>query len=228
MVLTTRQKHQRSPLHLNLSKGNQDIEQVRAHRLLGVIIDEKFTFHRHVNSVIKKVSRNLYLMSKLWHYVPTEALLSFFYAHCLSHINYASTIWCNTDNDHINKLNRLHKRAVKLIYRAPNISTMDKYKHLNILTLNNQFLFNACTIVFKQCHALVPVYLQELLPRQNARTLDFAKPPSTSRLNITQAGFVFSSVSAWNSLPLNCKSCSKVGSFKQSLRKHLLTQPTVY
>ena len=40
MLLTTRQKHQFLPLHLNLSLEDSHTEQVHEHRHLGVIIDE--------------------------------------------------------------------------------------------------------------------------------------------------------------------------------------------
>ena len=40
VLLTTRQKHQLRPLHLNLSLKDSHIEQVHEHRHLGVIIDD--------------------------------------------------------------------------------------------------------------------------------------------------------------------------------------------
>ena len=43
MLLTTRQKHQLRPLHLNLSLKDSHIEQVHEHRYLGVIIDDQFS-----------------------------------------------------------------------------------------------------------------------------------------------------------------------------------------
>ena len=205
MVVTTRQKHQLRPLTLVLSIGSESVEQVRVHRVLGVLIDEKLSWHPHIDKVLKTVSRNLFLLNKLWHYVSTEALKAFFYAHCLSHINYASTLWCNADDDHIKKIHRLHKRALKLMYRKPDMTAQDKYKHLEILTLKDQFQFNACIMLFKLCHGLLPEYLQRLLPSQNTRTLDFSKPLNTSRLDLTQSGFLYSSVSAWNNLPCHCK-----------------------
>ena len=224
MVISTRQKHQLQPLQLKLNIGLDTIEQVKVHRVLGCLIDETMSFHPHIDSILKTMSRNIYLMSRLWHFVSTEALLAFFYGHCMSHINYASTIWCNTDENYINKLNRLHKRAVKILFRAPNMTTIEKYKHLKVLALKDQFRYNACKMVFRQSHQLVPMYLQKLLPHKNPRTLVYTKPTGTSRLNITQAGFTFSGVSAWNDLPHQCKSCNTLGTFKKAVHKHYLNQ----
>ena len=43
MLLTTRQKHQLHPLHLNLSLKDSHIEQVHEYRHLGLIIDDEFS-----------------------------------------------------------------------------------------------------------------------------------------------------------------------------------------
>ena len=42
MIITTRQKHQFSDLSLRLSLDGQNIENVTGHRLLGLIVDNKF------------------------------------------------------------------------------------------------------------------------------------------------------------------------------------------
>ena len=48
MVLTTRQKHQRRPLTLNLTLRKTPVQQVREHRVLGVIIDEELKWQSHI------------------------------------------------------------------------------------------------------------------------------------------------------------------------------------
>ena len=47
MVLTTRQKHQSRPLTLNLTLGKSPVQQVREHRVLGVITDEELKWQSH-------------------------------------------------------------------------------------------------------------------------------------------------------------------------------------
>ena len=71
MLLTTRQKHQFLPLHLNLSLKDSHTEQVHEHRHLGVITDDKFSWRPHIIGICKTVSKNLYLLSQLRHFVDT-------------------------------------------------------------------------------------------------------------------------------------------------------------
>ena len=48
MIITTRQKHQLSDLSLRLSLDVQNIENVTEHRLLGLIVDNKFRWQAQI------------------------------------------------------------------------------------------------------------------------------------------------------------------------------------
>ena len=81
MLLTTRQKHQLRPLLLNLSLKDSHIEQVHEHRHLGVIIDDEFSWRPHITGTCKTISKNLYLLSQLIHFVDTTKRKLFYRAH---------------------------------------------------------------------------------------------------------------------------------------------------
>ena len=55
MTITTRQKHQLSPLPLDLVLNGVKIDQVSGHRLLGITIDNKLRWDLHTNNVCKTV-----------------------------------------------------------------------------------------------------------------------------------------------------------------------------
>ena len=168
MVLTTRQKLQRGPLTLNLTLGKSPVEQVREHRVLGVITDEELKWQSHVDNICKHLSKNVFLLSQVRHYVDSDARKIFFHAHLLSHINYASTVWSGASEVHLKKLNFLHSRAAKLILPDQSLSTMEKIK-LNILPIDKQFNFNWCIIMFKIHTCKVPPYVSDFLHRAPAR-----------------------------------------------------------
>ena len=128
MVLTTRQKHQRRPLTLNLTLGKCPVQQVREHWVLGVIIDEE---QSHAVNICKHLYKNLFLLSQLRHYVDSDARKTFFQAHLLSHISYASTVWGGASEVHLKKLNCLHRRAAKLILSDQSMSTTQKQQQQN-------------------------------------------------------------------------------------------------
>ena len=77
MVITTRQKHQRSTLCLKLEVNSETVTQVKEHRVLGLTIDDELKWQPYVNNVCKAVSKNVFLMSQLQRYVNSQALRIF-------------------------------------------------------------------------------------------------------------------------------------------------------
>ena len=57
MIITTRQKHQLSDLSLRLSLDGQNIQNVTEHRLLGLIVDNKFRWQAHIEHICKSMSK---------------------------------------------------------------------------------------------------------------------------------------------------------------------------
>ena len=55
MIITTRQKHQLSDLSSRLSLDGQTIENVTEHRLLGLIVDNKFRWQAHIEHICKSM-----------------------------------------------------------------------------------------------------------------------------------------------------------------------------
>ena len=92
MLLATRQKHQFRPFHLNLSLNDSHTEQVREHRHLGVIIDDEFSWRPYIAGTCKTVSKNLYLLSQLRHFVDTPKRKLFYPAYTSPHLTYASSV----------------------------------------------------------------------------------------------------------------------------------------
>ena len=218
MVITSRQMHQRHPLDLSLQLNGKTIQQVREHRLLGVKIDDQLNWVAHINFIQKRLSKNIYLLSRLWHFVSLSALKTFFYAHCYSHVNYASPVWCKAESVHIKKLDRLLRRGIRIMHRDQSMTTEEKYRYLDIKPLANQFNCNVSVLMFKQYLGLAPLYIRKLFPDvRNARTLNYKLPVARLK-NLTNQRFAVQGVAVWNSLPLFCKNCTSLRSFKRSLR----------
>ena len=224
MVICPRQKKQRQQLTLNLSIKSTDIAQVEEHRLLGVLIDSNLTWRSHIESLCKKVSRNLYLLRRLEPLVDATSLNSFFHAHCLAHINYASTVWCNASAVHVDKLERVHKRGVKLLSRnmVPKTDRNMMYKQTGILPLNHQFQYNLALLMFKIINGTAPEYLKDLLQQPRFSRGRFIYNLPLPRIDIFKSSFSFCGPKVWNSLPQSCVAFNKTKNFKQALKRHFL------
>ena len=225
MIVTTRQKHQRSPLTLTLSLADNPIEQVSVHKLLGVLIDDTLTWRPHIERLWKKVARNVYLLSKLQSIISFEASRVFYYAHIQSHINYASVVWDGCSDNLLKMLNSLHRRAAKLICPNKSLSTSDRMKEIGLLPLKEQFIFNKSVFMHKVIYANAPQYMIDLFEPSHSpytcykQNLAFPKP----RIDMFKSSISFAGAQIWNTLPANVKSQQKHNSFKRALSDFLST-----
>ena len=225
MVITTRQKHQLKQLSLLLSVNSSNIEQVREHRVLGVILDQEMKWEAHINSLCKRLSRNLYLLSKLSLYANRDALLMFYNAHIMSHINYASSVWDGAGELHLKKVDSLHRRAAKIIGRGLQLSTEDKQKQLKMLPLKKQLFFNKAVTMYKVWNESVPVYLSSIFRKASERyhSTNFILP--FTRIDLFKRSLAFSGASTWNTLPVQIKNNQSLNSFKANLAENLFREP---
>ncbi len=80
---------------LNLNVGDKPIKQVNEANLLGIIIDESFTWDKHINKVCNKISKILGLLKRLKKFIPSNTLLMLLNSLMLPHFDYANVVWSN-------------------------------------------------------------------------------------------------------------------------------------
>ena len=145
MTIATRQKHQLSPLPLDLVLNGAKIDKVSEHRLLGIARHNKFRWDSHINNVCKTVSRRVYLLSKLRYVVDIDTKKLFFNAHIKPHIDYASVVWDGCSDVLKKRFNSLHRRGFtpsRLILPDTTLTTDQKLKEMRIMSLQKQLEYN--------------------------------------------------------------------------------------
>ena len=150
MYVSARQKRQKmqscfKPVYI----GKNSVEEVNAHKMLGIIIDRDLSWHDHTSSLVKRMSIKLFQLSKIKHFLDIHSRKLFFFAHIVSIIDYASTLWDNCSDNNFKLINRMYKRALKLILLKSSSLTPQDFKQLNILTLRNRLLFNKQSLCTK-------------------------------------------------------------------------------
>ena len=223
MVLATRQKHQVRPLSLTLSLHGSPVEEVAEHRLLGVTVDNQLSWKTHINTLSKTISKKLFMLSKLKHFLNEDSRKMFFNAHVRSHLDYASTVWDGCSDNHMKKLNSLHRRAAKIILPNPLLSTDEKLKQLGILPLSKHLVYNKAVFMYKIWQQKVPEYISQLFhrsPSQYGKTNSMYIIP-LPRLDMYKSSLSFAGASTWNHLTTAVKSAPSLSIFKDNLVKYL-------
>ena len=123
VIITTRQKYQLSDLSLRLSLDGQNIENVTEHRLLGLIVDNKFRWQAQIEHICKSMLKtHRFLLSQLQHVINIDTRKLFYNAHIKPHIDYASVVRDGCGEVHLNKPNSLHRVP------DPSLSTEQRFE----------------------------------------------------------------------------------------------------
>ena len=83
-------------------------------KLLGVTVDNKLSFKPHLNLVCKKVSQKLYAVARVSKFISKNKLRVIMKAFIMSQFTYCLLVWKCHSRTLNNKINKLHKRALRL------------------------------------------------------------------------------------------------------------------
>ena len=137
--------------HTNIEISGQKIEKVTEYKYLGIIFDDKLSWHNQANKVQKKINQRLYFLRKLHSFQVDPTILKLFYKSCiLSLLNFCLPAWGgNVKEVDSKKIDRCLKSAGKLL-------------GLNIYDTTKSIFLQLCTsklnkIILDSSH---PLYIQ--------------------------------------------------------------------
>ena len=102
---------------ISISVDGYDIKAKKSVKLLGVKIDNKLDFNEHVSNICKKVSLKIHVLAKISHFMSTDKLRMLMKAFIESQFGYCPLIWMFHSRKLNNKINKLHERALRLVYK---------------------------------------------------------------------------------------------------------------
>jgi hypothetical protein len=223
MLLATRQKHQLHPGPLTVHANDTVIEEVCEHELLGIQLDNKFSWQSHIDNLCKRISNKLYLLFKLSQLIDEPSLKMFFHAHIQPLFDYASVVWDGAAAVHLDKLNSLHKRGIKLLLPFSNLPVQTKMQQLKILPLEKKLYFNKCVLMYKILENKSPSYMSSMLEKAHIGSKAPLRTPRP-RLDLFKTSFRYAGPKAWNDIPDHIRKSKSLDKFKNSLHSFLSCQ----
>jgi hypothetical protein len=117
-----------------------EIELVEMTKLLGVALDCKRSWSKHIDAVVTKMGRSLSIIMQCSSFLTTLSTRQVLQALVLSHLNYCSVVWSGATKKELGKLQLAQKRAawpaLGCTQRA-NINNM----HVNLSWLITTFIY---------------------------------------------------------------------------------------
>ena len=125
-------------------------------KYLGIIIDSTLSWQFHIESISKKLSRAVGLIYKIRPFINIKIMKILYYSFVYPHLLYAIEVWGSADTTHVNKLNILQKRVIRMIsfqdrrqddYSFPPSDPL--FVNLGIIKIQDIFKMNVSKFIYK-------------------------------------------------------------------------------
>ena len=205
-----------TPMNIN----DKIIESSADVTLLGVKVDCKLSFSKHISTLCKQAGNQLNALKRVHKYLTLDTKVQLAKTFVLSTFNYCPIVWHFCGNGDMHKIEKVNERATRFIY---NDYTTD---YLTLLEENEESTMYLKRIriiaqeVYKSLHGLSPKYTNELL---RDRTFKSRRPldlyvPKVNQISYGYRSYQFEAPTVWNSLPLDIRRSENFPLFKKLIK----------
>ena len=152
--------------NISINLGNEYIEAEDSVDLLGIKLDKSINFNEHVSGFIRKGNQKLHALARISKYQNRHKLKIIMKTFIQSQFNYCSLTWMFHSRILNNKINKLHERALRLVYINENLTFQDLLELDNSVTVHQKNLQRLAIEMYKAKHNLSPLPMQDLFTPQ--------------------------------------------------------------
>ena len=104
---------------------NKQIKCKTEVKLLGITIDEKLTFTKHIANICSLANNRLRALTRIRRYLSKEQTKYLSEAYIISAFKYCPLIWMFCNKTSNNQINKIHKRTLRLVYEMQDANFED-------------------------------------------------------------------------------------------------------
>ena len=123
------------------------LEHVSNYKYLGITLDSKLTYNKHVNTVIRTTSHKAYCLSKIRKYLTVKASLIIYKTTIIPYFDYGDFVYEAANKSMTEKLQRIQNRCLKtclnvyirestdLIHRQARVNLLEDRRSTHLLNM---------------------------------------------------------------------------------------------
>ena len=208
----------------SFSIGDQDIEMITNTRYLGVQIDSKLNWGKHIDTIKTKANRALGLIKYSKKYLPSDILNKMYRGIVEPHLSYCCSVWGCCSESKLDVLQKIQNRAARIVTSSPyDASAAPIIQNLGWPTISDLIRKETATLTYKSLNSLAPDYLSKLFAKCSDDRERFLRSSETD-LKIPllktingQKAFSYRGPKLWNSLERATKLAPSLKTFKEQL-----------
>ena len=202
---------------------NDLIESEETVKLLGVEIDEKLNFNDHITTILKKGNQKLHALMRISKYLNEDKLKLIMKTFIESQFNYCPLLWMNHSRQINNKINKLHERALRVVYKDDDLTFEQLLHRDSSMTIHERNLQKLAIQMYKVKNQLCPLPVQQLFKKHeneyNLRNQGFWELPKVRTTYYGIETIRYRGPKTWNLLPVEIKNSKSLGEIKNKIKK---------
>jgi len=217
----------------SISHNNQNVslERKESFKDLGVILDEKLTFRDHIHDKINKAYSMLGIIKRNFKYLTISSFVLLYKSMVRSHLDYCSSVWVPYKKGDIELLEKVQKRATKLIPTIKTMAYSERLKACKLPTLHYRHIRGDMIEMFKILSGKYDIAVAPRINREYnsiTRGNDLRLQKLRTKYDLRKYFFTNRALDVWNSLPNHVVLSDTVNTFKSKLDKFWQQQPIIY
>jgi hypothetical protein len=188
--------------------------------LLGIEIDKKFNFNKHIHELTKRASGQLNFLSRQQKFLTQDAKKVAIESFILANFNYCPLAWHFCSSESLKKLEKIQERALRLLHNDYESDYETLLSRSNKSTLQIRRIKLLATEIFKTINELNPPYMKEIFQLNTRKNADSKKLVAQSQKSMKYGSYSLRSLGPriWNELPTSVRNSNSISSFKELIK----------
>lgn len=197
--------------------GDFEVSSTSSTNFLGVVIDSNLNFHEHIDLVLKKLNRVIYLLRRLSFFSNQQLLLLAYYGCFFPILNYGISIW-GFDSSKSKSVFIAQKKAVRIVFGLRlGSSCRGSFRRNGLLTFPSLYILN-CLVFLKRNPHLFPTVPPSKYNLRQSNVLSLPR----HRTAFYERQTFYSSIKMFENLPISFKLEKDILKFKRDLKLFLI------
>ena len=142
--------------------GNEIISNSGNEKLLGVTFDNKLCFDAHVTKLCQKAGQKLHALARISNFMSLEKRKLLMNSFITSQFSYCPLIWMCHSRKLNNRINRIHERALRIVYKDYNLSFQELLIKSGSVRIHHRNLQILATEIYKVINNHSPILMKDV------------------------------------------------------------------